>query len=222
MEGHGKGFRITLSPEVPVLIREHLGNGVETMFLADHGYKRADIGSGRYIPAVRRCLRPQPPHSIYTMVNSMRRGIASRKWTVVGLGSGGVEDVMKNRRPAAGTLGILGGDGPRLLFRLLLLEMARGHGKLSQALPTETDVFVVGGVRLGTGGGDHGATTWISRCRCSRARDPLIDKACGEGFLPDGPRKSWSDWEFVFPWARAYPFAAFDFWHRPCRQTHGF
>src|SRR6202035_4441365 len=39
-----KGFRITLSPEVPVLIREHLGNGVDT-FLDDHGHKRADIGS---------------------------------------------------------------------------------------------------------------------------------------------------------------------------------
>src|ERR1700686_185164 len=31
-----KGFRITLSPEVPVLIREHLGQGVDA-FLAHHG-----------------------------------------------------------------------------------------------------------------------------------------------------------------------------------------
>src|SRR5256885_8746830 len=39
-----KELRITLSPEVPVLIREHLGHGGDT-FLADHGHKRADIGS---------------------------------------------------------------------------------------------------------------------------------------------------------------------------------
>src|ERR1700692_3163603 len=39
-----KGFRITLSPEVPVLICEHLGQGVDA-FLADHRHKRSDIGS---------------------------------------------------------------------------------------------------------------------------------------------------------------------------------
>src|SRR5260221_6405266 len=39
-----KGFRITLSPEVPVLIRENLGHDVDA-FLADHGHRRADIGS---------------------------------------------------------------------------------------------------------------------------------------------------------------------------------
>src|SRR5215471_3763603 len=37
-----KGFRITLSPEVPTLIREHLGHDVDA-FLADHGHKRDDI-----------------------------------------------------------------------------------------------------------------------------------------------------------------------------------
>src|SRR5215469_7420838 len=39
-----KGFRITLSPEVPTLIREHLGQDVDA-FLGDHGYRRSDIGS---------------------------------------------------------------------------------------------------------------------------------------------------------------------------------
>src|SRR5712675_2217408 len=39
-----KGFRITLSPEVPVLIREHLGHDVDA-FLAEQGHRRADIGS---------------------------------------------------------------------------------------------------------------------------------------------------------------------------------
>src|SRR5216683_1303767 len=39
-----KGFRITLSPEVPVLIREHLGEGVDS-FLSDHGYQRSDVQS---------------------------------------------------------------------------------------------------------------------------------------------------------------------------------
>jgi predicted naringenin-chalcone synthase len=44
MESNRKGFRITLSPEVPVLIRENLGHDVDE-FLADHGHKRGDIGS---------------------------------------------------------------------------------------------------------------------------------------------------------------------------------
>src|SRR6516162_1436091 len=39
-----RGFNIVLSPEVPVLIREHLGHDVDA-FLADHGHKRSDIGS---------------------------------------------------------------------------------------------------------------------------------------------------------------------------------
>ena len=39
-----KGFRITLSPEVPVLIRENLGRDVDA-FLAEQGQKRSDIKS---------------------------------------------------------------------------------------------------------------------------------------------------------------------------------
>src|SRR5947208_13095719 len=39
-----KGFKITLSPEVPVLIRENLGHDVDA-FLADHGHKRDEIQS---------------------------------------------------------------------------------------------------------------------------------------------------------------------------------
>src|SRR6201993_5166660 len=39
-----KGFRITLSPDVPVLIRERLGHDVDA-FLAAHHIQRKDIGS---------------------------------------------------------------------------------------------------------------------------------------------------------------------------------
>src|SRR6267154_1817410 len=39
-----KGFRITLSPEVPNLIRKNLGGDLER-FLSDHGRERSDIGS---------------------------------------------------------------------------------------------------------------------------------------------------------------------------------
>src|SRR6202171_996707 len=39
-----KGFRITLSPEVPNLIRTNLGGDLER-FLSDHGRERSDIGS---------------------------------------------------------------------------------------------------------------------------------------------------------------------------------
>src|SRR6202044_498885 len=39
-----KGFNITLSPEVPTLIRENLGHDVDA-FLAHHGYRRSDLNS---------------------------------------------------------------------------------------------------------------------------------------------------------------------------------
>src|SRR4029077_18086369 len=39
-----KGFRIVLSREVPDVVRQHLGEDVDTL-LAEHGLQRSDIGS---------------------------------------------------------------------------------------------------------------------------------------------------------------------------------
>jgi alkylresorcinol/alkylpyrone synthase len=118
-----KGFRITLSPEVPVLIREHLGHDVDT-FLADQGHKRSDIGSW--------VLHTGGPKVLEATAAALdlHNGQLDASWDclkkVGNLSSASVlvvlEDVMKNRRPEAGTLGILAAMGPGFCSELLLLQ----------------------------------------------------------------------------------------------------
>src|ERR1700735_4811406 len=118
-----KGFRITLSPEVPVLIREHLGHDVDA-FLADQGHKRADIGSW--------VLHTGGPKVLEATAAALdlHNGTLHASWDclkrVGNLSSASVlvvlEDVMKNRRPEPGTLGILAAMGPGFCSELLLLQ----------------------------------------------------------------------------------------------------
>lgn len=118
-----KGFRITLSPEVPSLIREHLGHDVDA-FLRDHGYKRDDIvnwvlhtGGPKVLEATAAAL-------------DLHNGQLDASWDclkkVGNLSSASVlvvlEDVMRNRRPARGTLGILAAMGPGFCSELILLR----------------------------------------------------------------------------------------------------
>lgn len=118
-----RGFRITLSPEVPVLIREHLGEGVDT-FLAEQGYKRGDIGSW--------VLHTGGPKVLEATADALdlHDGQLDASWDclkkVGNLSSASVlvvlEDVMKNRRPEPGTLGILAAMGPGFCSELVLLR----------------------------------------------------------------------------------------------------
>lgn len=118
-----KGFRITLSPEVPVLIREHLGHDVDA-FLADHGHKRSDIGSW--------VLHTGGPKVLEATADALdlHNGQLEASWNclkkVGNLSSASVlvvlEDVMKNRRPEPGTLGILAAMGPGFCSELVLLQ----------------------------------------------------------------------------------------------------
>ena len=118
-----RGFRITLSPEVPVLIREHLGEGVDS-FLADHGHKRKDIGSW--------VLHTGGPKVLEATAEALdlHNGQLDASWDclkkVGNLSSASVlvvlEDVMRNRRPAPGTLGILAAMGPGFCSELVLLK----------------------------------------------------------------------------------------------------
>jgi len=118
-----KGFRITLSPEVPVLIREHLGHDVDA-FLADHGHTRADIGSW--------VLHTGGPKVLEATAAALdlHNGELDASWSclkkVGNLSSASVlvvlEDVMRNRRPEPGTLGILAAMGPGFCSELLLLK----------------------------------------------------------------------------------------------------
>jgi alkylresorcinol/alkylpyrone synthase len=118
-----KGFRITLSPEVPVLIREHLGEDVDH-FLADHGHKREDIGSW--------VLHTGGPKVLEATAAALdlHDGQLDASWDslkkVGNLSSASVlvvlEDVMRNRRPQPGTLGILAAMGPGFCSELVLLR----------------------------------------------------------------------------------------------------
>lgn len=118
-----KGFRITLSPEVPVLIRENLGHDMDA-FLADHGHKRSDIGSW--------VLHTGGPKVLEATAAALdlHDGQLDPSWDclkrVGNLSSASVlvvlEDVMRNRRPEPGTLGILAAMGPGFCSELLLLK----------------------------------------------------------------------------------------------------
>jgi alkylresorcinol/alkylpyrone synthase len=118
-----KGFRIVLSPEVPKLIREHLGHDVDA-FLADQGLKRGDLKSW--------VLHTGGPKILEATADALglHNGQLEASWEclkrVGNLSSASVlvvlEDVMRNRRPEPGTLGLLAAMGPGFCSELLLLE----------------------------------------------------------------------------------------------------
>jgi len=118
-----KGFRIVLSTEVPNLIRENLGRDVDA-FLADHGHKRSDVQSW--------VLHTGGPKVLEASAAALglNNGQLDASWDclrkVGNLSSASVlvvlEDVMKNRRPEPGTLGVLAAMGPGFCSELVLLE----------------------------------------------------------------------------------------------------
>ena len=118
-----KGFKITLSPEVPTLIRENLGHDVDE-FLADHGYRRGDLNSWVLHTGGPKVLEA----TAYAL--DLRDGQLDPSWAclrrVGNLSSASVlvvlEDVMRNRRPEPGTLGLLAAMGPGFCSELLLLR----------------------------------------------------------------------------------------------------
>jgi alkylresorcinol/alkylpyrone synthase len=118
-----KGFRIILSTEVPTLIRENLGRDVDA-FLADNGHQRGDLKSF--------VLHTGGPKVLDASADALglHNGQLKASWDclrkVGNLSSASVlcvlEDVMKNRRPEPGTLGLLAAMGPGFCSELLLLE----------------------------------------------------------------------------------------------------
>jgi alkylresorcinol/alkylpyrone synthase len=118
-----KGFRIILSTEVPNLIRENLGRDVDA-FLADNGHQRSDLKS-----FVLHTGGPKVLEASATALG-LKNGELDASWDclrkVGNLSSASVlvvlEDVMKNRRPEPGTLGLLAAMGPGFCSELLLLR----------------------------------------------------------------------------------------------------
>jgi alkylresorcinol/alkylpyrone synthase len=118
-----KGFQIVLSPEVPELIRRQLGNDVDR-FLAELGHDREDVGSWVLHTGGPKVLRAT------ASALGLENGQLAASWDclrrVGNLSSASVlvvlEDVMKNRRPAPGTLGLLAAMGPGFCSELVALE----------------------------------------------------------------------------------------------------
>jgi alkylresorcinol/alkylpyrone synthase len=118
-----KGFNIVLSPDVPVLIREHLGHDVDA-FLSAYGYKKSDIGSW--------VLHTGGPKILEATADALdlHNGELDASWEclkrVGNLSSASVlvvlEDVMRSRRPEPGTIGILAAMGPGFCSELVLLK----------------------------------------------------------------------------------------------------
>jgi len=118
-----RGFNIVLSPQVPTLIRENLGHNVDA-FLGEHGYTRSNIGSW--------VLHTGGPKVLEATADALdlHDGQLDASWDclkrVGNLSSASVlvvlEDVMGNRRPEPGTLGLLAAMGPGFCSELVLLK----------------------------------------------------------------------------------------------------
>lgn len=118
-----KGFTLVLSPDVPDVIKKNLPPDVDR-FLAQQNLTRNDIGS--YV------FHTGGPKVLQAMIDALDlpEGSCEASWQnlreVGNLSSTSVllvlKDVMENRRPAPGTLGILAAMGPGFCSELLLLE----------------------------------------------------------------------------------------------------
>jgi alkylresorcinol/alkylpyrone synthase len=118
-----RGFEIVLSREVPNLIRQRLAQDVD-QFLEDHGRGRDEVGSW--------VLHTGGPKVLQAIEDALdfKNGELTASWEclrrVGNLSSASVlvvlEDVMKNRRPTPGTLGLLAAMGPGFCSELVLLE----------------------------------------------------------------------------------------------------
>jgi alkylresorcinol/alkylpyrone synthase len=118
-----KGFQIVLSPDVPKVIRENLGQDVDA-FLTLQGLTRADIGSW--------IMHTGGPKILEATADSLglENGALELSWEALrrvgNLSSASVlvvlDDVMKHCRPAPGTRSVLAAMGPGFCAEILLLE----------------------------------------------------------------------------------------------------
>jgi alkylresorcinol/alkylpyrone synthase len=118
-----RGFDVVLSPDVPKVIREHLGHDVDG-FLADNGLRRCDIGTW-----ILHTGGPRVLEATQEALGVGREALAV-SWDCLratgNLSSASVlcvlEQYMTNKRPAAGTWSILAAMGPGFCSELVLLR----------------------------------------------------------------------------------------------------
>jgi alkylresorcinol/alkylpyrone synthase len=118
-----KGFRIVLSPEVPAMVERHWAGDVDE-FLGDLHLTRKDIGSwilhsgGPKVLEAMAATLHLPEGALDASWECLRRvgNISSVSVLLV------LEEVMHHRRPAPGTLSLLGAMGPGFCSELVLLR----------------------------------------------------------------------------------------------------
>jgi alkylresorcinol/alkylpyrone synthase len=118
-----KGFSIVLSPDVPLMVTEHLRQDVDA-FLADHGIGRSDIaswiihtGGPKVLEAVSSALE-LPEGMLEPSWESLRQvgNLSSASVLVV------LEDFLSRRRGEPGTYSLLSAMGPGFCSELVLLR----------------------------------------------------------------------------------------------------
>lgn len=118
-----RGFRVVLSPDVPAVVREHLGRDVDR-FLAMHGLRRDDIhtwilhpGGPKVLHAAAEALG-QPASAFAASWECLRRvgNLSSASVLMV------LEKIARQRRPPAGAWSVLAAMGPGFCAELLLLR----------------------------------------------------------------------------------------------------
>jgi alkylresorcinol/alkylpyrone synthase len=118
-----KGFSIVLSPEVPDVVREHLGRDADD-FLAEHDLTRSDIGCWIVHTGGPKVLRAAED------ALGMEEGGLAVSWDCLrktgNLSSASVllvlEEIMMRRRPEPGTWSVLAAMGPGFCSELILLR----------------------------------------------------------------------------------------------------
>lgn len=118
-----KGFQIVLSPDVPVVVRENLGQDVDA-FLATQGLSRCDIGSWimhtggpKVLDATEEALGLDRSTLQLSREALKRVGNLSSASVLVVL-----DDVMRQHRPQAGTYSLLAAMGPGFCSEMMLLQ----------------------------------------------------------------------------------------------------
>ena len=118
-----KGFRVVLSPDVPEVVRQHLGQDVDA-FLEDEGLTRTDIdswvlhtGGPKVLEATAAALQ-LPQGALEASWHCLRNTGNLSSASVITV----LEEVMTNRRPPAGAYGLLAAMGPGFCSELVLLK----------------------------------------------------------------------------------------------------
>jgi alkylresorcinol/alkylpyrone synthase len=117
------GFRIVLSPDVPLVVKQHLRSDVDS-FLAEHGLSRRDIaswiihtGGPKVLEAVEETLE-LPEHALDASWECLRQvgNLSSASVLCV------LQDYLANRRGAPGTYSVLAAMGPGFCSEVVLLK----------------------------------------------------------------------------------------------------